>query len=60
MSTVVITGSTRGIGRGLASEFVQRGHKAGSAPYQSAVRDLLHAAAPSHVDSFSPGQETCD
>jgi NAD(P)-dependent dehydrogenase (short-subunit alcohol dehydrogenase family) len=26
MSTVVITGSTRGIGRGLASEFVQRGH----------------------------------
>lgn len=27
MSTVVITGSTRGIGRGLATEFLKRGHQ---------------------------------
>lgn len=27
MQTVVVTGSTRGIGRGLATEFLQRGHR---------------------------------
>ena len=27
MKTVVITGSTRGIGQGLAREFLQRGHQ---------------------------------
>lgn len=44
MKTVVITGSTRGIGRGMAEEFLKRGHRVViSGRSQGSVEDALDA-----------------
>lgn len=45
MKTIVITGSTRGIGRGMADEFLQRGHRVvisgrSAASVEEALEDL--------------------
>ena len=45
--SIVVTGSTRGIGRGLAAEFLKRGHDVTvSGRTQAAVDEAVAALAP--------------
>jgi NAD(P)-dependent dehydrogenase (short-subunit alcohol dehydrogenase family) len=59
LSNVVITGSTRGIGRGLAVEFIKRGHNVVVCSRRQA--DVDHASA--QLAALGPGRAsgiTCD
>lgn len=59
--SIVITGSTRGIGRGLAAEFLKRGHDvAVSGRAQAAVDEAVAALAPLAADGARVVGAPCD
>lgn len=59
--SIVITGSTRGIGRGLAAEFLKRGHLVTvSGRSQTAVDEAVAALAPLAVGSARVVGAPCD
>jgi NAD(P)-dependent dehydrogenase (short-subunit alcohol dehydrogenase family) len=59
--SIVITGSTRGIGRGLAAEFLRRGHDvAVSGRTQAAVDEAVAALAPLAVAGARVAGARCD
>ena len=59
--SIVITGSTRGIGRGLAAEFLKRGHDvAVSGRTQAAVDEAVAALAPLAADGARVTGAPCE
>ena len=59
--SIVITGSTRGIGRGLAAEYIKRGHDvAVSGRTQAAVDEAVAALAPLAADGARVVGAPCD
>ncbi len=60
MKTIVITGSTRGIGYGMAHEFLQRGHQVMiSGRTVQAVEKAVNSLAAKH-DAARIGHQPCD
>lgn len=57
MQTIVVTGSTRGIGRGLATEFLKRGHRVVVTGRSASSVDPAVAALSEHGEVFG---QPCD
>ena len=61
VKSIVVTGSTRGIGRGLAAEFLKRGHHVTvSGRSQAAVDEAVAALAPLAVGGARVVGAPCD
>ena len=59
--SIVVTGSTRGIGRGMAAEFLKRGHDVMvSGRTQAAVEETVAALAPLAADGARVAGAPCD